>query len=94
MMPLAETTILFLTGPLFVVLLSYPILREPVSFAEILAVLIGFIGIIITTKPTTGIEALPPLGILLGLCWGLSNGGVNLCLRWLGRTENSTATVW
>lgn len=94
MMPLAETTILFLTWPLFVVLLSYPILREPVSLYEILAALIGFLGIAITTNPSSDIDTLPTLGIILGLCWGLSAAGVNLSLRWLGRTENSTSTVF
>lgn len=94
MMPLAETTVLLFTGPLFVVLLSYPILKEPVGIYRISAVLVGFIGILIMANPTSGIQALPMLGIILGLCWGFFAGAVNICLRWMGKTEQSTTTVF
>lgn len=93
-MPMAETTILISTAPLFVVLLSYPLLREPVQSPEIIAAIIGFIGIIVIARPTTGLDALPPLGIFLGLCWGLCAGLVNITLRWLGSTEDATKSVF
>ncbi|MGH1404792.1 MAG: DMT family transporter [Alphaproteobacteria bacterium] len=94
MMPLAETTILLFTSPLFVVLLSYPVLREPVGIYRLSAVFIGFTGVIIMANPTADINALPLLGIAVGLGWGLFSGCVDICLRWMGKTENSTTTTF
>lgn len=94
MMPLSETTILLFTAPLFVVLLSYPILGERVGIYRLGAVAVGFIGVLITINPSTGAQSLPLLGVIAGLLWGFSSGCVDICLRWMGRTENSMATVF
>ncbi len=95
LMPLAETTILLFTAPLFVVLLSYPVLKEPVGLYRLAAVLCGFGGVLIVSVPNMGTEnALPLLGIAVGLGWGFFAGCVDICLRWIGRTENSTTTVF
>lgn len=94
MMPLAETTILLFTSPLFVVLLSYPVLREPVGIFRLSAVLVGFLGVIIMANPSAAADQLPLLGIALGLLWGFLAGCVDVTLRWMGRTENSTTTVF
>lgn len=95
LMPLAETTILLFTAPLFVVLLSYPVLKEPVGIYRFAAVLCGFGGVLIVSIPNMGTEnALPTLGIVVALGWGFFAGCVDTCLRWIGRTENSTTTVF
>lgn len=93
-MPLAETTILLFTAPLFVVLLSYPVLKEPVGAYRLGAVLIGFTGVIIMANPSAGVDALPFIGIVIGLSWGFFAGCVDTCLRWIGKTENTTTTVF
>lgn len=95
MMPLSETTILLFTSPLFVVLLSYPVLGERVGKYRLGAVAVGFIGVLITINPTaSAAQSLPLLGVMAGLLWGFSSGCVDICLRWMGRTENSMATVF
>ncbi|MGH1376052.1 MAG: DMT family transporter [Alphaproteobacteria bacterium] len=94
LMPLAETTILLFTSPLFVVLLSYPVLKEPVGIYRLGAVLIGFIGVLIMINPSSGMSHLPLLGIILGLIWGFESACVDICLRKMGKTENSTTTTF
>ena len=97
MMPLTETTILLFTAPLFVVLLSYPVLREPVGIFRLGAVLIGFVGVVIVARSANSadtVHSIPPLGLLLGLGWGFFAGCVDICLRWMGRTEKSTTTTF
>lgn len=94
LMPLAETTILLFTSPLFVVLLSYPILREPVGIYRLGAVMVGFIGVFIALSPSADARVLPALGIIAGLGWGFFAGCVDVCLRWIGRTENSMTTTY
>ncbi len=94
MMPLAETTILLFTSPLFVVLLSWPLLGERVGVYRLSAVAIGFVGVIIMANPSQAADQLPLMGVLIGLGWGLSSGLVDICLRWIGRTESSTTTTF
>lgn len=94
LMPLAETTVLLFTSPLFVVLLSYPILKEPVGIYRLSAVFVGFIGVLIMINPGQDMNALPVLGIVLALIWGFESACVDICLRWMGKTENSMATTF
>ena len=93
-MPLAETTVLLFTAPLFVVLLSYPVLKEPVGIYRLSAVFIGFMGVIVMINPANPLDDLPLVGILIGLGWGFFAGCVDTCLRWMGKTENATTTVF
>lgn len=94
LMPLAETTILLFTSPLFVVLLSYPVLKEPVGVYRLSAALIGFIGVFVALAPSSHANHLPLLGIVAGLGWGFFAGCVDICLRWIGRTENPMTTTY
>lgn len=93
-MPLAETTILLFTSPLWTVLLAYPILGERFGLYRLSAVLVGFLGVVIVANPTSDLNALPLLGIMIGLGWGFSSGMVDIMLRWLGKTENANTTVF
>lgn len=49
--PLADATALFFAAPLFITLLSIPILGEKVGLFRMSAVLIGFSGVIIMQRP-------------------------------------------
>ncbi|WP_170533821.1 DMT family transporter [Ruegeria atlantica] len=50
-MPLAEATAVFFVAPLMITLLSIPLLGEKVGPMRIGAVLVGFLGVVIMTRP-------------------------------------------
>ncbi|WP_187431056.1 Riboflavin transporter [Roseobacter fucihabitans] len=49
--PLADATALFFAAPLFITLLSIPILGEKVGIMRMSAVLVGFAGVVIMQRP-------------------------------------------
>ena len=50
-LPLADATALFFVAPLFITLLSIPILGEKVGIRQISAVLVGFAGVLVMQRP-------------------------------------------
>ncbi len=50
-LPLAEATALFFVAPLFITLLSIPVLREKVGIWRLSAVALGFVGVVIMQRP-------------------------------------------
>lgn len=54
-LPLAEAIALFFTSPIFVTLLASLVLHEKVSLKSWIAVLAGFVGVLIILKPGTGL---------------------------------------
>ena len=51
-LPLADTIAITFSGPLFLTLLATPLLGEYIGWRRWAAVIVGFIGIIIITRPT------------------------------------------
>ena len=83
-MPLAEAFALTFTGPIFITVLSIPVLGETVGPRRWTAVLIGFVGVIIMLRPGSEalrVEALLPL--TAALCYAF----VMLLSRKLSRRE-------
>lgn len=93
-MPLAETTVLLFTSPLWTLLLAWLFLKECIGPYRIGAIILGFTGIVIMANPFDGQIDLPLLGLLAGLGWGFLSGAVDTTLRWMGATERSTTTVF
>jgi S-adenosylmethionine uptake transporter len=50
-LPLADATALFFAAPLFITLLSIPLLREKVGPLRLSAVVVGFAGVVIMQRP-------------------------------------------
>ncbi|MBL8711141.1 MAG: DMT family transporter [Rhodospirillaceae bacterium] len=65
-LPLAVVVALFFAAPLFIVVLSGPMLGERVGFARTVAAVIGFVGVVVICFAPVGSEA-PTLGLLGGL---------------------------
>lgn len=51
MLPLAETTAIAFAAPLFVTLLSVPLLGEKVDRLPLIAAIVGFLGVLIVVRP-------------------------------------------
>jgi S-adenosylmethionine uptake transporter len=65
--PLAEATALFFAAPLFITVLSIPILGEKVGVMRMSAVVVGFIGVLIMQRPWSGAESLEASRLVLML---------------------------
>lgn len=84
MLPLADTTALLFTASLFIPILSVIILKETVGPWRWSAVIIGFVGVLIMTRPTGDVYV---LGIGIALTAAFMHAGLQIILRYLGRFE-------
>lgn len=92
LLPLAETTTLGFTTPLFAVLIAAMVLREPVGPWRWMAVLLGFAGVLVIAQP--GGHHLDPLGATLALVSALVVAIINYQIRDLSRTEEPLSIVF
>lgn len=92
-LPLADATALFFAAPLFITLLSIPILGEKVGPLRIGAVLIGFIGVVIMQRPwaDAGELAVSRVVLLLPVLSALTYALNQLMTRKLGVTSKASA---
>ena len=89
-LPLAQLTTLYFVGPVAVVVLSILFLGEKVSAGRWLAVVIGFVGVVVAANPSGGAYLLPAgLALLGAFAWA----GTTVLLRYLGRTEATETTM-
>jgi S-adenosylmethionine uptake transporter len=92
-LPLADATALFFVAPLFITLLSIPVLGEKVGPRRMAAVICGFVGVLVMLRPGFGdegtrpelISALMPIGAALGYA------GMQVLTRRLGATTTASA---
>jgi drug/metabolite transporter (DMT)-like permease len=92
LMPITEGVVLSFSSPFFVILLSYPLLKEKVGIYRILATCVGLIGVVVMIGFDQSV--LTPKGIAVGLGFAFFNGLVLVMLRQLGKTEHSLTTVF
>lgn len=92
-LPLGIATVFFFTMPLYTVILSPLLLKEKVGWRRIAAVLVGFGGILVMALPELNGD-ISPLGLALGLSYPFVAALVDICLRWMGRSENPMTTVF
>jgi drug/metabolite transporter (DMT)-like permease len=92
-LPLAEATTIAFAAPLFAVILSAAVLKEPVGRHRWSAVGIGFAGVILVMQPHG--ESFPAIGLALAVVAALGVGAVTITLRQIGRTEGTqTIVLW
>jgi drug/metabolite transporter (DMT)-like permease len=90
-LPLAESTTIGFAAPLFAVILSALVLGEKVGRHRWSAVVIGFLGVVVVTRP--GGAELPPLGLTLAILAAFGVGVTTITIRQIGRTEGTQTTV-
>lgn len=92
-MPLADATAMFFVAPLFITLLSIPILGERVGARRLVAVVIGFAGVLIMLQPgSTLMENAPnTLVALLPAVGALAYAMTQILTRKLGISSRSSA---
>lgn len=89
-LPLATAVALFFSFPLFLTILSVPMLGETVGIRRILAIIVGFIGVLLITNPATGLSI--PALLMLGAAFGWAIAAS--LTRILGEKENTTTLLF
>ncbi len=92
MLPLAESTTLGFTMPIFATILGALILREPTGWHRWAAVFTGFAGVLIVAQPGGG--HFPLIGALSGLAAAMMTASVSILLRTIAKTEATLTTVF
>jgi S-adenosylmethionine uptake transporter len=92
-LPLADATALFFAAPLFITVLSIPILGEKVGPLRMGAVVVGFIGVLIMQRPWESGDSLAVgrLILLLPVFSALMYALMQLMTRKLGSTTRASA---
>ncbi len=87
-MPLVDALTIAFTAPLMVTALSAPFLGEHVGWRRWLAVIAGFVGVLVVLRPGSGMFTLGAIGVLVAAaCYA----GLAITARYLGATESSVS---
>lgn len=86
MLPLSNSMALYFSATLFLVLLSYPILKEKVGMMQGIAVFIGLIGVVIIAKPGGDVFHWGAIFVIMG---AFMESAYNLYGRLLSPTHNT-----
>lgn len=89
--PFTDLTLIIFTMPLFVTILSYPLLKEKVARNQYLIVIAGFIGIFIATEPETNNFT---IYYFLAVAGSALYGLAVITIRQLGETEAPGTTFF
>lgn len=89
-MPLANAVTIGYAAPIFIVVLSVPLLSEHVGIRRASAAVVGFLGILLIAQPGSGLFSTGAVYALGGtLCYSL----LIIATRRLGRSDNALCTV-
>ncbi len=90
-LPLADVVTFYLAGPIWVTALSGPLLGERVDIRRWIAVLVGFVGVVIAMRPTSAALGLPSLVAIVG---SLFFALLMITTRTLRGTPDTTLVTW
>ena len=91
LLPLATVTAITFVGPIFVAMLSVPMLGERVKAARWTAIALGFAGVLIAVRPTsTAFE----WALLIPVATAFASGMRDIMSRQLSRTDTSISILF
>lgn len=92
-LPLADVTALFFAAPLFITVLSIPMLGEKVGVMRLTAVVVGFAGVILMQRPWEGSDSATAdrIVLLLPVLAALTYAINQVMTRKLGATTKASA---
>lgn len=90
-LPLAEVEAISFAGPLFVVALSAPMLKEKVPLPLWIAVVLGFIGVLVIIRPGFGVMS---WAAALPLCVALLYAAFQIATRRLGGADPQLTSLF
>jgi drug/metabolite transporter (DMT)-like permease len=90
-LPLADVMTFYMAGPIYVAALSHFLLGERIGWRRWLAVLIGFVGVVIALRPSSEMLSLPSI---FGLVGSLSFALTLVLNRKLRSTSDATLVTW
>ncbi|SMF72663.1 S-adenosylmethionine uptake transporter [Xaviernesmea oryzae] len=90
-LPLADVMTFYMAGPIYVAALSHFLLGERIGWRRWLAVLIGFIGVVIALRPSSEMLSWPSI---FGLVGSLSFALTLVLNRMLRSTPDATLVTW
>ncbi|MGU9956382.1 MAG: DMT family transporter [Arenicellales bacterium WSBS_2016_MAG_OTU3] len=91
-MPLADVTAIALSAPLFMTALSGPLLGEPADLPRKMALVAGFLGVLIIVQPTA--ENIDTIGVAAALFGALLFALLGIQTRRMSTTESSGLMVF
>ena len=91
LLPLGDAVAIGMSGPIFMTAFSVPLLGETVGLRRWSAVVVGFAGVLLMTRP--GVGSLAP-GALLALSGAVFYALAMILIRKLSRTEHPTTIVF
>jgi len=91
LLPLAEVFVLELTLPIWVLLMAAPVLGERLTRARMIAVGLGFIGILIVLRP--GLTLIDPVALVV-LAGAVGFAAANIATKVLTRTDGALTIVF
>ena len=90
-LPLADATALFFAAPLFITILSIPVLGEKVGLMRLGAVVVGFVGVLIMQRPWASNLEVSRIILLLPVLAALTYAMNQLLTRKLGVSSKASA---
>jgi drug/metabolite transporter (DMT)-like permease len=89
--PLADAIAIAFAAPLLITALSVPILGEQVGIRRWLAVVVGFLGVLVVIRPGIGVME---WAMLLPLCTAFTSALYQINTRSLAQTDAAATTLW
>lgn len=92
LLPLAESTTIGFTAPIFATIFSALLLREATGIHRWAAVCVGFAGVAVMARPDAG--HFPLLGLAVALIAAIGVATISIMLRTMSRSEGPSAIVF